>query len=172
MKNLWNFKSKRVGKEILDKKEEEFKVEWSRSEFWRGKAMGNLEELWKKCWKINEGSEKKGRNLVNFDEIGSVKEELKKLGRMLMEVLEREKERKRERVGWKMKRKAKRPIKTCDHGLGRFTTGHGVYHGLSVVSSVQAPAFFLFRIFFGRIPRAMVECTVFLWYFENLEFFF
>jgi len=58
--------------------------------------MENLEELWKKFWKINEGSEEKGRNLMKF---GSEKEELKKLGRMLMEVLERENERKRERVG-------------------------------------------------------------------------
>jgi len=35
--------------------------------------MGNLEELWKKFWKINEASEKRGRNLVDFDEIGSEK---------------------------------------------------------------------------------------------------
>ena len=29
---------------------------------------------------------------------------------------------------------------------------------------------FLFRIFFCSIPRAMVECTVLPWYFENLDF--
>jgi len=107
--------------------------------------MGNLEELWKKFWKINEGNEKRRRNLVNFEEIGSEKEESKKLGRMLMVVLEREKERKREREsGGKKKKKGKRPVKIRDHSLGRFTTGRGFHHGLPVVSSVQAPAFSFF----------------------------
>jgi len=77
----------------------------------RRKKLENLKGLWKKLGKINEGIEKKRRNLMNFDEIGSEKKELKKLGRMLMEVLKREKERKRERVGWKMKRKTKCPVK-------------------------------------------------------------
>jgi len=53
--------------------------------------------MWKKLWKINERNVKRGRNLVNFEEFESEKGGLKKLGRMLMEVLEREKER--ERVG-------------------------------------------------------------------------
>jgi len=75
------------------------------------KKWENLKGLWKKFWKINEGIEKKGRKLVNFDEIGSEKEQLKKLGRMLMKVSEREKERKRERVEWKMKRKTKHLVK-------------------------------------------------------------
>ena len=37
MKNLWKLKRKGVGKMILEKKEEEFKVEWSRSESWKNK---------------------------------------------------------------------------------------------------------------------------------------
>ena len=53
--------------------------------------------MWKKLWKINERNVKRGRNLVNFEEFESEKGGLKKLGRMLMEVLEREKERERER---------------------------------------------------------------------------
>jgi len=51
--------------------------------------------MWKKLWKINERNEKRGRNLVNFDEFVSENGGLKKLGRMLMEVLEREKGRER-----------------------------------------------------------------------------
>jgi len=37
MKNLWKLKRKGVGKMILEKKEEEFKVEWSISESWKNK---------------------------------------------------------------------------------------------------------------------------------------
>jgi len=76
--------------------------------------------------------------------LGVKNEELKKLERMLMEVLEREKDRKRERVEWKMKRKGKRPVKTPYHGLDRFTTGC-LWCPLS-----KRLHFFLFWIFFQQ----------------------
>ena len=71
-----------------------------------------------------------------------------------MEVLEREKGRERERVGQKNEEEEEEPVKTRDHGLGRVTTGRGFHHGLTVVTSVQAPASCLFfYLFFFLIMK-------------------
>ena len=40
-KKLWNLKRKGVGKEIFEKKEEEFEGEWNRLEFRRGRIGEN-----------------------------------------------------------------------------------------------------------------------------------
>jgi len=43
VKKLWKLKRKEVGKEIFEKKDEEFRGEWSRSRIWkRKKADGEF----------------------------------------------------------------------------------------------------------------------------------
>ena len=67
VKKLWKLKRKGVGKEIFEKKKEEFEGEWSRSRIGRGrKGMENFGGISEKFGRIDKGIEVKERNLVNL----------------------------------------------------------------------------------------------------------
>jgi len=99
--------------------------------------------------------------------IESEREELKKLGRMLMEVLERENERKGE---------GQMENEEEDEAPGQklVTTAWRIHYGPCcpprAARCVVCPGAFIFFLFFCRIPRVVVECMVRPWYFENLDF--